>query len=160
MSQLTDKAQPAVEKLMEDTESQLYAELGRRSQLLQSEPEVLSDFDLRSVQAQGAADDLIKAGERFFNRLSIQAYGVLCGEGPQDQAERQELIEAFAKGQQGIAAAIAGLLVANLAIAPAIATVVATLIVRKVAITAYETMCELWGKSLNLTPATGDTPSS
>ena len=91
-------------------------------------------------------------GRRFFERLMPDAYKLMCG--AEDEEERQEDRRCLLSlGREEVGAVIAGLLVANLAMAPAAATVVAALVLRLFFKPAYGAMCEVWRTRLPAAPA-------
>jgi hypothetical protein len=149
MSDLTRQARPAVESLAGQDEDQLYKELGLRLQAIQRDPSISASFEPQiptQLEAMGAAEDLRAFGQRFFQRVNVQAYQLVCGQEDEDSEDRESVINAFGLGRDAVAAAIAGLLVAQLGLAPAIAAVVAALIIRVFFRSAYEAMCEVWSE--------------
>src|SRR5689334_16826521 len=98
MSDLANQARPAIDHLMQHDEDQLYIELGNRLKAIQRDPAVSGSFEPHidtGLEVLGAADDIKEFGQRFFARLSGQAYTLLCGEDAENSADRQSLINAF-----------------------------------------------------------------
>lgn len=152
MEDLAAKAQPAVDKLMQFDEAKLYAELGKRLKAIQREPSASADFDLEimatNVEALGPWQDLNDFGKRFFDRFNRQAYELVCGADSENTKERQSLLQAFGFGADAVAATLAALLVAHLAIAPAIAAVCATLAIKLFFKPGHAAMCDVWKEKL------------
>ena len=92
--------------------------------------------------------DLLKAGKAAFVRVADAAQPIICGSGASQGLQLQQLLGAFSTNLTTITAAVAGLLITQLAIAPAIASVVATLIVGKVAPKSVDALCRAWGQKI------------
>lgn len=152
MADLANQAQPAVSKLLQDSEDQLYTELGTRLTAIRLDPAVAGSFEPHiefHVEAQGITfEDVRDLGRRFFKQLSPAAYQVICGSDAEDTKERQKLDDAFSIGIDAVASSIAAVLVASLGLAPAIAAVFAAIVVKICWRAGYEAMCELWKSKL------------
>jgi len=151
MSQLAQQAQPAVEKLLQAEENQLYEQLGILAKAMAEDPTKGSSFapEVTYDQAQmGLKEDVREFGERLFRRLNKEAYKLMCGSDPDDQQARKGLLDAFGVSDVAVAAALSGLIVTQLGVAPAIAAVVAALIVKRFFRPTYEELCALWKKHL------------
>ncbi|MFL6275320.1 MAG: hypothetical protein ACJ74G_08905 [Blastocatellia bacterium] len=151
MANLVDHARPATERLLTLDDDQLYAELAMRMQEIRRDPALSADFNLAvesPVESMGALADLADFGRRFFNRVSRQAYALMCGDDAEDSNERHQLTQAFGLGKDAVAPALAALIVAHLGFAPAIAAVIAALAVKLFFKPAYEAMCEVWKEKL------------
>ena len=147
MADLKSSAQPAVSDLLQSDESQLYEQLGIRVQAIRRDPSISGSFAPQvtyDAAAMGPLDDLRDFGQRFFERFQGQAYNLICGTGQEDSDERKGVLDAFGIGKEEVAAAIAAVLVAQLAIVPAVASVVAALVVRLCFRPAYGAMCDVW----------------
>lgn len=151
MPSIEDHARTAVEELLQSEENQLYEEIAIRNRAILEDPTVAGQFQpsvTYDAKLMGPMDDLRAFGRKYYQKVSNEAYGLVCGSGQQDSAERKKLLDAFGVGKTEVAAALAALLVAKLAIAPAIAVVLAALIVRIVFKPAHEAMCEVWATKL------------
>ncbi|NET44591.1 hypothetical protein [Okeania sp. SIO2B3] len=93
----------------------------------------------------------IEFGQNFFKRLNGEAYDLLCGRDPfGDGGETmQKIDDAYNESSTKAAGMLAPILVTNLGLAPAIAAIVATLIVQKIASAAGETICSMWQDSFD-----------
>ena len=79
----------------------------------------------------------------------MEAYKLICGSETEDQKDRKDLMKAFSTNDEvTIATALSVLLVTNLGLAPAIAAVVAALLVKRFFRPAYEEFCQTWKKNL------------
>jgi len=151
MTDLKDLAQSAVETLLQSDEDQLYEELGMRVQAMKRDLAVSASFapDVTyDAEAMGPLDDLRDFGRIFFNRLNTQAWHLACGTDAEDTEERKELMEAFGVGKEAVAATLAAVLVAQLGLVPAVAAVVAALIIKLFFRNVYGAMCDIWKKKL------------
>jgi hypothetical protein len=144
---LTALALPAVQDIASSDEDQLFTQLGKLVQMNRLDPKSVSDF-VPSAEPEyetlGLASDLKMFGKKYFDRVNAQAYNLVCGADAEDSAERKNLVTAFGLGKAEVTASLAVLLVAQLAMAPAIATIVAALTVKLFFSPAYDAMCEVW----------------
>jgi hypothetical protein len=151
MSQLTREAEPAVEALTEHDADQLFTELGMRLETIQSDPSKSGQFNLvpdKSKEALGLMDEFRSIGQKYFNRVNVLAYGLVCGSDSENEKERNALLKSFELGSDAVGPALAAILVGHLGLAPAIAAVVAVLIVKLFFKPGYDTMCEYWKSKL------------
>lgn len=151
MADLATEARPAVDALLKNDEDELYLALGSRLRAIQQEPSLSGTFapDIPAgLEALGAVDDIKDFGRRFFKRVNSQAYQLICGTGAENTEERERVIDAFGIGEEAVAPAIAALLVVHLGLAPAVAAVVAALIIRLFFRNAFAAMCEVWQEKL------------
>ena len=152
MSDITSLAKPALEKLEESDENQLYQELGVRLKAIASDPALAGSFDptvTYSAALMGPLDDVKLFGKKFFEKMSREAYGLVCGGGLTDE-EQKKFTEALGN-KIDFGTWLAAILVAHWAIAPAIAAVVAALVVRLFFRPAHSAMCEVWASKLGKT---------
>jgi hypothetical protein len=151
MSDLTRQAEPIVEKLLKAEESQLYEQLGIRAKVLAIDPTRGSSFepDVTYEQAvMGPKEDVYEFGQRLFRRWNLEVYKLICGNDPEDQKDRDSLMNAFGINEVAVAAALSVLLVTQLGIAPALAVVLAALITKRFFRPGYEEFCQVWNKKL------------
>ncbi len=157
-SKIAKQAEAAVSNLMQSDEDQLYEILGSRVAALRQDPSIAGSFDppvtVQEAQQMGFLSDITDLGRRFFDKISAQAYRVVCGSDtdPDYADEHKAVMDAIGSGTTAVATALAGLLVAQLALAPAVAAVVAALIVKLFFNSAFQLMCEAWKGAL---PAEG-----
>ena len=156
MTNQSNQNEAAIADLLQSDEQQLYAQLAVRTRAMTQNPSVAGSFapDITTdVTQMGLGEDLVQAGKRLFNRTVVQAYVLVCGHDPDDEAERKNVRDAFGLGDVAITTALAGLFTAQLGLAPAVAGVVAALILKRFAPMAYNELCQVWEKNL---PAEGD----
>lgn len=148
MANFEELARPAVAELSERGEDELYQELALRVKGMFEEPSVAGELQPSvpySPELLGPLDDLQDFGRRFFARFLPEAYKLACGE---DAQERKKIEDAFGISPEAVGAAIAGILVAQFAIAPAAAAVIGALILRLFFRPAYQAMCDVWKEKL------------
>jgi uncharacterized membrane protein YdfJ with MMPL/SSD domain len=146
-------AQPALEKLLQSDPDQLYAELGLRQKAILADPRQAAMFETTATydaDFAGPLDALKDFGRRFFNRFSNDAYALVCGADQENSEERKKLLDAFGGGQTAFAAALTAALMSWFGWAPAIAAVMAALIVKLFFKNAYIAMCAVWKQRLPL----------
>ena len=147
MSMLSQQARPAVEKLLQADESQLYEILGMRAQAMALDTRVAGTFEptvTYDVATMGLKEDIQSFGKRLFARWHREAFNLVCGKDAEDEDDRKSVLEALGVGEVGLAAVLAGLLVAHVGMAPALAAVVAALITKRFFNPVYEEFCETW----------------
>jgi hypothetical protein len=151
-SELNIQARSAVEKLLKAEENQLYAELGIRSQAIAKDLAVSSVFEPKVVYEEaemGLMDDLQEFGTRIFRRLEQEMYSLFCKSTIEDEGDRKKLANAFNVGENEVAAVMAVLLVTHFGLAPAVAPVIAVLVIKRFFYPVYEEFCVFWGEKLS-----------
>ena len=163
-----------VESLWELEDDVLAAQLGVRAQAIEddvarrgsrgvaADPASLDSIDV-DVAARAAIDPkFLDAGQRLFNWISPAAYKLLCTPlgGQESDETMQELVKLLDKDLDKNIAKAAGMLTpfltANLGLAPAIAALVSTLIIKRVSKGLAEFTCDEWQKTL----ASSDVPET
>jgi hypothetical protein len=145
------KAEPALNKLLQSEPDQLFAELGLRRLAILDDPTQAGMFETSATfdaPFAGPLDVMRDFGRKFFDRFSKDAYQLVCGADAQNSEERNKLLDAFGGGKAAFAAALSAALVSWFGWAPAIAAVVAALIIRLFFKNAYGAMCEVWKERL------------
>lgn len=148
---LIKEAEPAVSKLLKADEDQLYEQLGIRAKAVAADPTVGSSFDPSVTYDQaemGLKEDVREFGQRLFRRWEVEAYKLICGSDYEDQQDRKELVNSFGVSDVAVAAALSALLVTHLGLVPALAAVIAALVVKHFFRPAYEEFCQVWNKKL------------
>jgi len=152
----TSDVMAAVTTLDKLNDDALYAELGGRLRTIGGQPQLSAQFALPvnfQAEAMGPLDDLRAFGRRFFDRVNRQAYQLVCGSDPENTKDREKVAESMGMGKDMFATTLTTLLVAQLGLAPAIAPVVALLIVRLCFKPALGAMCDVWKEKLGAVPA-------
>lgn len=154
-----------LQDLSELPEDELEAQLGARAQTIGEEATqgVVESASIESIDPnapvpRGLVDDAMAAGQRLFNWISPAAYQLLCtplgGDGSDETM--QELVKLLDQDLEKNLAKAAGMLApfltANLGLAPAIAALVSTLIIKRVSKGVSKFTCDAWLKTL---PAKG-----
>ena len=133
MANLQEQAQPAVQRLLQSNTDQLFTELGLRQKAIEDDPAQAGLFETTATYDApfaGPLDDLKEFGQRFFDRVSGDLYDLVCGEDAENAIERKKLLGAFGLGEATFASALTAVLISSFCWAPAIATVVAALVVK------------------------------
>jgi hypothetical protein len=151
-------AGPAIEKLLRAEEDQLYEQLGMRLRAISKDPAVAGSFQpvlMPDIEIMGTLDDLREVGQRLFQRWSREAHSLVCGMNNSSDTDRRQLLAAFGMGEVTAGAALSAELVTHLGLAPALAAVIAALLVKRFFRPAYEEFCQLWLERLPRTSAGG-----
>lgn len=151
MDDLTRLARPAVEQLLQASESQLLEQLGIRSRAIERDPAVAGSFAPAVVYdgaQMGLKDEVLQLGKRIFRRWNAEAYSLVCGGGDAEADDRRSLLREAGADPALAAAALAGVLVANAGLAPALAAVVAAIAIRRFFRPVYEEFCQSWAQSV------------
>lgn len=144
------------------SEDELEAQLGMRAQTIGEEATrgvadsaAIDSIDPNAPVPRGLVDDALAAGQRMFNWISPAAYKLLCtpmGDGSTD-GTMQELVKLLDQDLEKNLAKAAGMLApfltANLGLAPAIAALVSTLIIKRVSKGVAKFTCDAWEKTLS-----------
>jgi hypothetical protein len=152
MSILSTQAEPAVQSLLQDDEVQLYEQIGIRSKAIAENPTLAGYFEPSVVYEQaelGLKEDVVELGQHIYQRWNREAYDLVCGSGSKDKKDREELAKAFGVSDVVVAASLAAVIVTNFGIAPAIAAVIAALVVKRFFRPAYEEFCQAWGEHID-----------
>jgi hypothetical protein len=143
-----DQALEAVQVLQDQDENELYRQLGRRVAQLEQEPQAAGYFHPPASFAEPmgiSVDDLRDLGRRAFGNIGKMGYQVVCGGADATGGGHlQRLIASLGTNPTTITAAVATVLVTQIAIAPAVAGIIATLIVGKIAPTSLDGLCKIW----------------
>jgi hypothetical protein len=155
MSVLSTEAELAVALLMESDVPQLYEELGIRTAAIEQEPALAGSFAptvIYDAVAMGPLDGVRELGRRIFARWESSAYTLVCGTAANDEEDRKSLAGAFGVNSTTVAAFMAALLVSHFGLAPAIAAVIATIVVKRFFRPAFEEFCTVWGERIQTAP--------
>ena len=151
MSDLTSRARPAVDELVDFDEDKLYGELGARLQAIARAPEGSGQFDMKltePLEAYGVPDELKSLGRKFFLRWKREAFNLMCGSAPDDAAAREQISGAFSLGREALTATLAAALASYLGLAAGLAAVVAMLAYKLFFRPSYDATCDYWKEKL------------
>ena len=147
-----------VASLWELDDDVLEAQLGSRAQAIKDDlaGRGARGVDLTSwesidvnVAARASIDPrFLEAGKRVFDRVNPLTYELMC-KPLGDDAETQKILdETINQNYSKAVGMLAPVLVSGLGLAPAIATLLATLIIKKVSKYLATGICETWDKNL------------
>jgi hypothetical protein len=148
-----------VDSLWELDEEQLEAQIGSHALAIGDDvagrgtrgidPASLDSIDA-GVATKGAIDPrFLEAGKQLFDRVNPLAYELMCKPlGGEDLETQKILDEAISQNYTKAAGMLAPVLISGLGLAPAVATLLAALIVKKIANYTATGICETWEKSL------------
>jgi hypothetical protein len=147
-----------VASLWELDEDQLEAQIGSRVQAIGDDVAgrgaigvdlaSLESIDV-NVAARASIDQtFLNAGRQLFDRVNPLVYQLMC-KPLGDDAETQKILdETINQNYTKAAGMLAPVLVSGVGLAPAVATLLATLIIKKIAKTGANAICETWEKSV------------
>jgi hypothetical protein len=141
-------AQDSVQNLEALTDDDLYQVLTLRVRAIEAEPNRSGDFSLQTPKLMGVSEDLVNFGRKFFNRLQHNAYELLCGKDDDYKDLRNQVNEALSSSITAATGVIAAALVSTIGLAPAIAAVIAAILLRLVGKTTLQATCALWTEKL------------
>lgn len=152
------------DKLVEFDDDQLMLHLGMCVKGIsedivdQTRSASIDSIDLNYYEITRADEATIKFGQRLFKRLNLTSYELLCKD-PFDGGETlKKLSEALEDSTAKAAGLLAPVLVANLGLAPAVAAIIATLIVKTISKAIADEICSTWKSSFEA--AADNTPQS
>lgn len=151
-NELSSQSEIAVRKLLRSDVEQLYEQIGIRTEAIRIDPTKAGFFDPAVIYDQahmGAKESMKELGKRIYNRWKKEAFDLACGNADDDEKERQNLASAFGISDVAVAASLSALIVTNFGVAPAIAAVIAALIVKRFFRPAFEEFCLVWRKHLD-----------
>jgi hypothetical protein len=151
MSDLSKLAEPVVTNLLQSDVDQLYEQLGMRAKTMAADLSAAGQLDptvRHDERTMGALDSVKRFGQRIFRRWNREAYELMCGKSADDAQDRERLVKATGIGDVAVASVLTGLLVSSFGLAPAIAAVLAALVVKRFFRPAHEEFCEVWKESL------------
>jgi hypothetical protein len=146
-----DMVKSAVANLHTTEEDDLYRLLALRIKTVERNPSVAGQFAPSTVAATElgiAVPDLLAFGRKAFLALATAGQGLICGSDADAGFHLQRLLSGVNLDVTTVTAGVATLLVGQLAIAPAVAGIVAAIIVGKVAPTSLDALCERWQSKL------------
>ncbi len=123
--------------------------VGRGARGASIDPASIDSIDV-DVAARAAIDPkFLEAGRHLFGRVNPMAYELLCKPMGGDDPETQKILdEAVSKNYTKAAGMLAPALISGFGLAPAIATLLATLIIKKISKMGADAICETWEKSI------------
>ncbi len=141
-------SKPAVDSLVALKDADLFTALGyqlSRTAAGSSPRGYISGIDKDELPRDGAFQEF---GKMLFRRWNKALYEFVCQSSGEDNELRERLIGVLTGKEGGAAALLAGTLVAVFGVSPALAAVVATLVIRLVITPAGEVLCSSWQSSI------------
>lgn len=147
-----------VKSLWELDEDQLAVQIGDRAQAIEDDaaglgtrgidPASLDSIDV-NVAARASIDPrLLATGQRLFDRVNPLVYDLMCKPLGNDPQTQKILDEAIGQNYTKAAGMLAPILISGVGLAPAVATLVATLIIKKIANYSATAICDTWKQNL------------
>lgn len=155
MTDAMDGVKAAIADLQASDEDDLYRLLALRIKTVERDPSVAGQFAPSTVAPTElgiAIPDLLAFGRKAFVALATAGQSLICGSDSDAGIRLQRILSSVNLDVTTVTAGIATLLVGQLAIAPAVAGIVAAIVVGKVAPTSLEALCARWQSKL--APAT------
>lgn len=126
----------------------LHAEIGRRIQMMRTDPEAAARVDEIGVAIEeGLFQPLFLTGRRVVDRLGREVFDIVCGAGPDDAADRERLQQALRLDTASVIGALTSILV-GIGVSTAVAPLVAVAVWRLGIGPTVGELCELWGDAL------------
>jgi hypothetical protein len=150
----TKLSKQAATELLSHDRDQLYMMLGMRSLAIQADHRKQASYQPVVVYSthMGPKDDLIEIGQRMFNKLQRQTYGLVCGNKKEDKEDRDKILVGLGISAEAAVIALTSVLIGSFGLAAAFAGVVAALIIKRFAEPTLEegrqAMCALWKENL------------
>ncbi|MBY5898021.1 hypothetical protein HFN45_32470 [Rhizobium leguminosarum] len=145
MTDLMEMSQKATDQIIDEDLDRLFENLGKSMRVMSLAPETAGQFEVNlntNVETLGPLDGLRDFGRSYFTKVEAQIHHLICS--ADDEHDRDKLAEAFGLGREAVAAALAGLLVSSLGIAPLIAVALAPIVIKIFFESAQQAMCEQW----------------
>ncbi|MDU8929921.1 hypothetical protein RXV86_21245 [Alisedimentitalea sp. MJ-SS2] len=148
---MTRAASAATELAATLHDDDLLSELGRRATLASVDPSgvVPVDAEFRGAALEGMTDIFLDTGKAIFKRVNRQLHGVMCGDDEDNAADREKLKSVLGLDDTAIAGVLVQILVGSFGLLPAVATVVAALLIKHVLKPSLEEVCDIWGGMLD-----------
>jgi len=140
-----------IQTLLQSDENQLLEQLGMRAAVathsLKKSAELNPKIVAEDVIAMGIKDDLKDLGKRILRRWERSAYDLLCGHDPDDAKVQNEIKNALNIGEVATMGALTAALI-SIGLMPALAPVLAAILVKKFFNPAYGEFCAYWKEKL------------
>ena len=131
-----------IPQLLELDEESLEEQLG-----LQVEG-TLDSIDINATARAAINPEVLEAGKHFLKQLNSGLYDLMCNPLGSDPETEKVLDEVINQNYTKAAGILAPVLVSGLGLTPAIATLIATLVIKKIAKEGSEAICKSWKASL------------
>ncbi|MEY3067076.1 MAG: hypothetical protein RLZZ532_3868 [Cyanobacteriota bacterium] len=108
----------------------------------------IDSIDLDAAARAPISPELLAAGKNFLKQLNSGLYDLMCNPLGSDPETEKVLDEVISQNYTKAAGILAPVLVSGLGLTPAIATLIATLVIKKIAKEGSEAICKSWKASL------------
>ena len=132
-----------IPQLLELDEESLEEQLG-----LQVEG-TLDSIDINATARAAINPEVLAAGKHFLKQLNSGLYDLMCNPLGSDPETEKVLDEVINQNYTKAAGILAPVLVSGLGLTPAIATLIATLVIKKIAKEGSEVICKSWKASMS-----------
>jgi len=158
-----EKLDNVSQKLLELDEDVLRSQLGIHAQAISQDITARSasietlDETLTAIRRGVVSKGIVSKGtdasfgDRLFKRLNLKSYNLMCSNISDlvEQAETlKQLQDAYEQSTVKAASFMVPVLITNLGLAPAIAAIIAALIIKTISSASAETICEVWKEKL------------
>lgn len=145
---MNDDPGKTIESLLDYDEKAMCKEIALRAAAVRADAAVSGQLNpqvFEDPKHLGITDDLVELGGRIFRRIERELHGMLCS--ADGKKDRESIVKSLG-GDAALGAALYALLTASLGLAPAVATVVAALLIKRIFKPAGEEFCDFWAKEL------------
>lgn len=136
-----------IPQLLELDEESLEAQLGLQVQGT-AKGLTLDSIDIDAATKAAINPEVLATGQQLLKRLSVGLYDLMCNPLGSDPETEKVLDEVINQNYTKATGMLVPILVSGLGLAPAIATLIATLVVKKIAKAGAETICKSWKASM------------
>jgi hypothetical protein len=153
MTNITETVKPTLEKWLGADEDTLLEQLGLRAQAGWGQRAEVAEFDptiVYNVVEMGPMDELREIGRRLFRRWSRELHNLACGSDEAYKVDRESILQAIGGDDVAVAAAITAVLIVSFGVAPALAPLLAGLVLKYIIKPAGDTLCEYWREHLDV----------
>jgi len=141
----------AIQALAGYDEKSMCKEIALRAAAVRADAALGGEPNLRVVEDAahlGITEDLVQLGNRIFRRIEREVHDLLCGTSADDKKDRESILSKITGGDAALGAALYGVLTASLGMAPAVATVVAALLIKRIFTPAGKEVCAFWAEKI------------
>jgi hypothetical protein len=149
---MVDNLSAVANDLAEYDESSLIEQLGIRAKLMERDPSIAGNFSPQvtyDAKFLGPLDDVKALGLRILKRWNKELFSIACGSGKDDEADRTKILSALTLSEGAAIGAMIPILT-GLGLAPALAAILAAIIVKRFLGTAIDTVCEAWKRQVEM----------
>lgn len=139
-----------VQELLELDEESLETQLGIQVQAMEADGQGLSldSIDLDFATRGPISPEVLAKGQELLKRLSAGLYDLMCNPLISDPEIQKVLDEVINENYTKATTILVPILVSGLGLAPTIATLIATLVIKKISKAGSETICKSWKASV------------